>query len=61
MYRVTNLEATAGLEAGNDLPIEAGCVEGQSQLLWDVQQLQFHLGADLLLDKQMDIQKLGSH
>ena len=60
MYRVTNLEATAGLKAGNDLPIEAGCVEGQSQLLRDVEQLQFHLGADFLRDKQMDTQKLGT-
>lgn len=54
-YRVSDLEAGAGLESGEDLSIQAGGVEGQSQLLWNFMQLQLHLGADLLLRGQPEV------
>lgn len=52
MGEVTNsvsyLEARAGFLTGNDLPIQAGGVEGQTQLLWNSLELQLHLGTDFL-------------
>lgn len=49
--RVSDLKSGAGLESLDELSVEAGGVEGQSQLLWNTQQLQFHLGTDPLLHR----------
>lgn len=48
-YRVSNLEARAGLESLDDLSVEASGIEGERQLLRDVQQLQLHRRANFLL------------
>ena len=46
--RVSYLEPRAGFEAGDDLSIQTGGVEGQRQLLRDALKLQLHLGTDFL-------------
>lgn len=47
-HRVSNLEARAGPEARDELAVQTGGVEGQRKLLWDVLELQLHLGANFL-------------
>lgn len=46
--RVPDLEAGAGLEAGDELSVQTGGVEGQRELLWDALKLQLHFGTDFL-------------
>lgn len=48
-YRVSDLEARAGFDPGDDFAVEASGIEQQIHLLRDSQQLQLHLRADLLL------------
>lgn len=49
MYRVPDLQSRAGLDSWDDLSVQAVGVEGESQLVWDSQQLQLHFRANFLL------------
>jgi len=46
--RVSYLEPRAGLEAGDELSVQTGGVEGQGQLLRDAVKLQLNLGTNFL-------------
>ena len=46
--RVSYLQAGAGTQSWDDLPVETGGVKGQRELFWNALQLQFHSRTDFL-------------